>query len=101
MVTCIHVFAEDILDEVSGLTVTSPDEAVEEEPQLLLRSPAGHQEGKISVGTGHKVGWSGTGRAYDRMVCACGSQLVFPRLKELWDVPFKVHPDECAQQVLG
>ncbi|TNM84823.1 hypothetical protein fugu_009001 [Takifugu bimaculatus] len=45
---------EDILDEVSVLTLTSPDETLEEGPQLLLQSPAGPQEGKISVGTAQK-----------------------------------------------
>lgn len=43
--------AEDILDEVSGLTVNSPDESLEEGP-----SPGGHQEDKTFTGTGQKVG---------------------------------------------
>ncbi|TMS13717.1 T-lymphoma invasion and metastasis-inducing protein 1, partial [Larimichthys crocea] len=45
---------EDILDEVSGLTVTSPDESLEEGPRLILQSPRGHQEDKTCTGTGQK-----------------------------------------------
>uniref|UniRef100_A0A3Q3VYF4 Uncharacterized protein n=1 Tax=Mola mola TaxID=94237 RepID=A0A3Q3VYF4_MOLML len=37
---------EDILDEVSGLTVNSPDESLEEGPRLVLQSPGGLQEDK-------------------------------------------------------
>uniref|UniRef100_A0A8C4HIS0 T-lymphoma invasion and metastasis-inducing protein 1 n=1 Tax=Dicentrarchus labrax TaxID=13489 RepID=A0A8C4HIS0_DICLA len=45
---------EDILDEVSGLTVNSPDESLEEGPLLSLQSPGGHQEDKTYMGTGQK-----------------------------------------------
>ncbi|KAG7999728.1 T-lymphoma invasion and metastasis-inducing protein 1, partial [Nibea albiflora] len=45
---------EDILDEVSGLTVNSPDESLEEGPRLILQSPRGHQEDKTCTGTGQK-----------------------------------------------
>ncbi|KAM3868568.1 rho guanine nucleotide exchange factor TIAM1-like [Diretmus argenteus] len=41
---------EDILDEVSGLTVDSPDESLEEAPQ----SPGGYLEDKTSAETGQK-----------------------------------------------
>ncbi|XP_077962771.1 rho guanine nucleotide exchange factor TIAM1 isoform X2 [Gasterosteus aculeatus] len=46
---------EDILDEVSGLTVESPDDSLEEASPLTLRSPEDHQEDKTGVGTGQKV----------------------------------------------
>lgn len=68
MVNRINVFAEDILDEVSVLTLTSPDETMEEGPQLLLQSPAGHQGGKTSVGTALKVGCVKHGHRYDSIV---------------------------------
>lgn len=68
VVNCINVFAEDILDEVSVLTLTSPDETMEEGPRLLLQSPAGHQEGKITVGTAQKVGCIKHGHRYDTTV---------------------------------
>nr|XP_020454143.1 T-lymphoma invasion and metastasis-inducing protein 1-like isoform X2 [Monopterus albus]XP_020454144.1 T-lymphoma invasion and metastasis-inducing protein 1-like isoform X2 [Monopterus albus] len=45
---------EDILDEVSGLTVESPSETLEEGPRLTLQSKANHQEDKVCKGTGHK-----------------------------------------------
>ncbi|XP_037544235.1 T-lymphoma invasion and metastasis-inducing protein 1 [Nematolebias whitei] len=43
---------EDILDEVSGLTVQSLDESLEEEPQL---SPRDHQEDRTFLTASHKV----------------------------------------------
>ncbi|KAM9348065.1 rho guanine nucleotide exchange factor TIAM1-like [Symphorus nematophorus] len=45
---------EDILDEVSGLTVNSVDESLEEGPRLILQSPGGHQEDKACIGTSQK-----------------------------------------------
>ncbi|XP_018546663.1 rho guanine nucleotide exchange factor TIAM1 isoform X1 [Lates calcarifer] len=45
---------EDILDEVSGLTVESPDDTLEEAPRLTLQSPGDHQEDKTCAGTGQK-----------------------------------------------
>ncbi|XP_030602270.1 T-lymphoma invasion and metastasis-inducing protein 1-like [Archocentrus centrarchus] len=45
---------EDILDDVSGLTLESPDETLEEEPCLSLQSHGDHQEDKACTGTGHK-----------------------------------------------
>lgn len=74
-ISCIFIFAEDILDEVSGLTVTSPDDTLEEGAQLLLQSPGGHQEDKLSMGTRQKVGHS-------MHICryACGFEPVSQRL---------------------
>lgn len=54
----MYVSVEDILDEVSGLTVNTPDDSLEEGPQLILQSPAGHQEDKTCMGTGQRVGYS-------------------------------------------
>uniref|UniRef100_A0A3B4UG40 TIAM Rac1 associated GEF 1 n=1 Tax=Seriola dumerili TaxID=41447 RepID=A0A3B4UG40_SERDU len=45
---------EDILDEVSGLTVESPDESLEEGPRLTPQSPGDPQEDKTCTGTGQK-----------------------------------------------
>ncbi|KAM3601111.1 uncharacterized protein V6R79_007783 [Siganus canaliculatus] len=45
---------EDILDEVSGLTVNSADDSLEEGPRLILQSPGGHQEDRTCVGAGQK-----------------------------------------------
>ncbi|XP_030293281.1 T-lymphoma invasion and metastasis-inducing protein 1 isoform X2 [Sparus aurata] len=45
---------EDILDDVSGLTVNSPDESMEEGHRVILQSPGGHLEDKTCVGTGQK-----------------------------------------------
>ncbi|XP_071361970.1 rho guanine nucleotide exchange factor TIAM1 isoform X2 [Trachinotus anak] len=45
---------EDILDEVSGLTVESPNDSLEEGPRLTLQSPGDHQEDKTCTGTGQK-----------------------------------------------
>ncbi|XP_038564223.1 T-lymphoma invasion and metastasis-inducing protein 1 isoform X3 [Micropterus salmoides] len=45
---------EDILDEVSGLTVNSPDESLEEGSLLTLQSRGGHQEDKTCMGSGQK-----------------------------------------------
>ncbi|GLD71048.1 T-lymphoma invasion and metastasis-inducing protein 1-like protein [Lates japonicus] len=45
---------EDILDEVSGLTVESPDDTLEEGPRLTLQNPGDHQEDKTCAGTGQK-----------------------------------------------
>ncbi|KAM4545415.1 rho guanine nucleotide exchange factor TIAM1 isoform 3-T3 [Odontesthes bonariensis] len=45
---------EDILDEVSGLTVESPDESLEEGPLLTLRSPGDHSDDRSFMGTGQK-----------------------------------------------
>lgn len=75
MLSCVFIFAEDILDEVSGLTVTSPDETLEEGAQLLLQSPGGHQEDNLSMGTRQKVGHS-------MHICrhACGLEPVLQRL---------------------
>lgn len=53
----VFVSVEDILDEVSGLTVNSPDESLEEGPRLVLQSPGGLQEDKAGVGTGQRVGF--------------------------------------------
>lgn len=50
------------------LTLTSPDETMEEGPRLRLQSPAGHQEGKITVGTAQKVGCIKHGRRCDNIV---------------------------------
>lgn len=77
VISCVFIFAEDILDEVSGLTVTSPDETLEEGAQLLLLSPGGHQEDKLSTGTRQKVGHS-------MHICryACGLEPVFQRLHQ-------------------
>lgn len=50
------VSLEDILDEVSGLTVNSPDASLEEGPQPILQSPRGQQEDKTCMGTGQRVG---------------------------------------------
>ena len=47
---------EDILDDVSGLTVNSPDESMEEGHRVILQSPGGHLEDKTCMGTGQKVG---------------------------------------------
>lgn len=49
------LFVEDILDEVSGLTLESPDETLTEEPCVSLHSHGDHQEDKTCTGTGHKV----------------------------------------------
>lgn len=68
VLNCIAVLAEDILDEVSVLTLTGPDETLEEGPQLLLQSPAGHQEGRISVGAAPKVGRVKHGLRYGNIV---------------------------------
>lgn len=107
MLSCIFIFAEDILDEVSGLTVTSPDETLEEGPQLLLQSPGGHQEDKLSMGTRQKVGSSMHIRRNDSIVHACGLEPVFQRLHhrpgdKVYTVqsPPVTHPEECPQQVL-
>ncbi|XP_034745750.1 T-lymphoma invasion and metastasis-inducing protein 1-like isoform X2 [Etheostoma cragini] len=43
---------EDILDEVSGLTVESPDDSLEEGSRLTLQSPGDQQEDKTCMGTG-------------------------------------------------
>lgn len=56
---------EDILDEVSGLTVTSPDESLEEGPRLTLQSTRGHQEDKTCMGTGQKVGYVMQSHSFD------------------------------------
>lgn len=39
------------------MTVNSPDESLEEGPQLILQSPGGHQEDKTCMGTGQRVGY--------------------------------------------
>lgn len=83
VVSCIFIFAEDILDEVSGLTVNSPNETMEEGPQLPLQSPGGHQEDKISMGTGQKVGCTMYTHRYDYIVCAWGSELVFQQIQDI------------------
>ncbi|KAM9331979.1 rho guanine nucleotide exchange factor TIAM1-like [Pholidichthys leucotaenia] len=44
---------EDILDEVSGLTLEIPDVSLEEETQLSPQSPGDHRENN-DTGTGHK-----------------------------------------------
>lgn len=51
----VFVSVEDILDEVSGLTVHSPDGSLEEGPRLILQSPGGPQEDKAGAGTGQRV----------------------------------------------
>ncbi|XP_029957639.1 T-lymphoma invasion and metastasis-inducing protein 1 isoform X1 [Salarias fasciatus] len=45
---------EDILDEVSGLTLESPDESLEERHHRILQSPGDHQEEKTFTGAGQK-----------------------------------------------
>ncbi|XP_063751459.1 rho guanine nucleotide exchange factor TIAM1-like isoform X2 [Eleginops maclovinus] len=45
---------EDILDEVSGLTVESPDQSMEEGSRLIPQSPGDYQEDKTCMGTGQK-----------------------------------------------
>ncbi|KAK5917905.1 hypothetical protein CgunFtcFv8_002715 [Champsocephalus gunnari] len=45
---------EDILDEVSGLTVESPDQSMEEGSRLTPQSPGDYQEDKTCLGTGQK-----------------------------------------------
>eukprot|EP00064_Thunnus_orientalis_P001261 superscaffoldBa00000085_g1263 len=45
---------EDILDEVSGLTVESLDESLAEGPRLTLQSPGDHQEDKTCTGAEQK-----------------------------------------------
>ncbi|XP_039889134.1 T-lymphoma invasion and metastasis-inducing protein 1-like isoform X1 [Simochromis diagramma] len=45
---------EDILDDVSGLPLESPDDTYEEEPCLPLQSHRDHQEDKTCIGTGYK-----------------------------------------------
>lgn len=101
VLSCISIFAEDILDEVSGLTVNSPDETLEEGPQLLLQSP-GAQEDKLSMGTRQKVGCSMHIRRYDSIVRAGELEQVFQRLHhrpgdKLYSVqsPPVNHPEEC------
>lgn len=105
--SCVFILAEDILDEVSGLTVNSPDETLEEGPQLLLQSPGGHQEDQLSTGTRQKVGCRVHIRRYDSFVRACGAEPAFQRLHhrpgdKLYTVqsPPVTHPEECFQQVL-
>lgn len=51
----LSFFVEDILDDVSGLTLESPDDTYEEEPCLPLQSHRDHQEDKTCIGTGYKV----------------------------------------------
>lgn len=51
----LSLSVEDILDEVSGLTVESPDESLEEGSRLTLQSPGDYQEDKTCMGTGQKV----------------------------------------------
>lgn len=46
---------EDILDEVSGLTVESPNQSMNGGPRLTLQIPGNHQEDKTCRGTGQKV----------------------------------------------
>ena len=41
---------------MSGLTVNSPDESMEEGHRVILQSPGGHLEDKTFMGTGQKVG---------------------------------------------
>lgn len=45
---------ENILDEVSGLTVESPDESLEEGPLLTLQSPRDHHEDRTLMAAGQK-----------------------------------------------
>ncbi|XP_034538996.1 T-lymphoma invasion and metastasis-inducing protein 1 isoform X1 [Notolabrus celidotus] len=45
---------EDILDEVSGLTVSTPDDSLDDGPRLTLQSPGAHQEDKTFMGIGQK-----------------------------------------------
>ncbi|XP_074527920.1 rho guanine nucleotide exchange factor TIAM1-like [Halichoeres trimaculatus] len=45
---------EDILDEVSGLTVNTPDDSLNEGPRLTLQSPGAHQTDKSFMGIGQK-----------------------------------------------
>lgn len=50
---CVSV--EDILDGVSGLTVDSPDESLEEGPQLGQQTPEDLQENRTFIEIGEKV----------------------------------------------
>lgn len=54
--TVFVVIAENILDEVSGLTVESPDESMEEGPLLTLQSPRDHHSDRTLMAAGQKVG---------------------------------------------
>uniref|UniRef100_M4AT67 TIAM Rac1 associated GEF 1 n=1 Tax=Xiphophorus maculatus TaxID=8083 RepID=M4AT67_XIPMA len=45
---------ENILDEVSGLTVESPDESMEEGPLLTLQSPRDHHNDRTLMAAGQK-----------------------------------------------
>ena len=53
----LSLSVEDILDEVSGLTVESPDQSMEEGSRLTPQSPGDYQEDKTCMGTGQKVGY--------------------------------------------
>ncbi|KAJ4930107.1 hypothetical protein JOQ06_019120 [Pogonophryne albipinna] len=59
---------EDILDEVSGLTVESPDQSMEEGSRLTPQSPGDYQEDKTCMGTGQK------GRHSDCLDTPCASR---------------------------
>lgn len=63
--SCVSVSVEDILDEVSGLTVHSPDQRLEEGPRLILQNTRGHQEEKTCMETGQKVGYGQQKRVFD------------------------------------
>ncbi|XP_028277732.1 T-lymphoma invasion and metastasis-inducing protein 1 isoform X3 [Parambassis ranga] len=45
---------EDILDEVSGLTLESPDESLDEGPGLMAQCPGDHPEDKTCMGSRQK-----------------------------------------------
>ena len=53
----LSLSAEDILDEVSGLTVDSVDDSFNGGPRLTPQSPGDHQQDKTCTGTGQKVGY--------------------------------------------
>lgn len=87
--------------------MNSPDETLEEGPQLLLQSPGGHQEDKLSIGTRQKVGCSMHTRRYDSIVGAYGLEPGFQRLhhrpgNKVYTVqsPPVNHTEECLLQVL-
>lgn len=61
----LSLSVEDILDEVSGLTVNSPDESLEEGSLLTLQSRGGHQEDKTCMGSGQKVGYGMQRHSFD------------------------------------
>lgn len=87
--------------------MNSPDETLEEGPQLLLQSPGGHQEDKLFTGTRQKVGGIMHTRRYDSLVGACGLEPGFQRPHhpagdkvDTAQSPPVHHTEEWLQQVL-